>query len=341
MRSGPFLPRTPDNGVVGRKTQRLTLKRAASFPKAPALGNQLRAASLDQKAYEHQKLVLTYTGKLGISKHSKVKWTKGRTREPVRAGDPVKFTWSIGKFRSVFVGYVYSVKVTGSAQATRTTVVCLGTSKKLSTHHSRVFRNVTATTVVARLAKEVRMKLVVHNVPTKRKQIMQPGLTDWQMLRQLAAQTGHGLFVNGTTIYFIDQDIWTAKKVPSSRVFTFRTKLPPGLILGQNLYNWKATVPEDSSATGEAGDVEIVVDDEVVEYLSEDYSYIDEEGTDLWTGDEVEVSDDYLETYGLEADTTADDLLDETEAVIEEAPVDPILDGTENESSIEENTSVD
>lgn len=296
-----------------------TLIRTATFPRTPGLSNHLRGAALRQNVGEHNFLTLTYKGRLTLTKASKKKASVKRRRHPIKAGDPVTFSWTVGSSKCKFVGYVHAVKTTGTPSTLMTIVTCIGASKALRKPKRRVFRNLTATAVATKIIKQVKLEPVVHSTSHVMPAVSQPGLTDWQVLRKLSAETGHGLFVNNTTVYFVDIDKWIRKKLATSRSFTYRKQnMPNGIILGQNMYSWKAYVPDNiADPTALGGDIEVAVDDAVIDNLSDEFNYIDE-SSDLYELDDVEVGEDYLETFGLEPDTTADDLLDSTPAIIEE-----------------------
>jgi len=325
----------------GKKTQSsltadVPIKRTATFPLTPSLSNVLGSAVLEQKGYEHQKLTLTYIGSLTVSQASKKKATVLNRKTPVKVGDPVKFDWSVGKNKSSFVGYVYSVKNIHSTHKNHTVVTCLGSSGILQKHKKRVFKNVAASDVFYSIGKENKFNIFYNKTKAKYKMLSQAGLTDWQMLRQLAAKTGHALWCDLTTLFFVDQDIWLAKKMTSIRQFSFANANPIGIIVKQNIYSFESSSIAQHSLNG--GDLEVSVDGNSSDTLALDYekpslnfgsvdfltssdsisngvsgsaNYL----TDVTTFSTVSpvVSIDYGDTYGAVPVTTVDNLVDETQ----------------------------
>lgn len=174
------------------------------FPKTRYIHDDIKlvSAELIQVAEEHDRLVLQF---------------KGRPSDDTTVlayGDPVVFTFSSGKTPFTFNGHVYSVNPQNTPQANNLEVVCVSASGfMLKNTNQDIYRNVTADQVVEKISRKNGFKAVTQRHPRVRKGIVQPGQSDWQLMRRLAKQTGFALRSENTTIFFVSKSkIYNAKK---------------------------------------------------------------------------------------------------------------------------------
>lgn len=182
------------------------------FPKNPYIHEDIKlvSAELIQAAEEHDRLVLQF---------------KGRPSDETTVlayGDPVEFTFSSGKVPYKFVGHVYSVNPKNTPQANNLEVVCISASGFLLKNTNQdIYRNVTADQVVEKIAKKNGLKAITQRHPRVRKGVVQPGQSDWQLIRRLAKQTGFALRAENTTIFFVAKSKIFKDKKASAPYFTY------------------------------------------------------------------------------------------------------------------------
>lgn len=171
------------------------------FPKNPSFDLLLIGAELIQEVESHEVLILTFKGKVS------------NPTATLASSDPVLFVYSAGSDVSTFEGYVYSVDPSASTQAHVTTVVCTSASDLLKDSDQKIYKNVTADQVVQKICSKHGLKAVTQRHPRLREAIVNPGQTDWQMLKRLAKTTGFALKVENTSIIFMSKNkIYQDKK---------------------------------------------------------------------------------------------------------------------------------
>ena len=181
--------------------------REVIFELNPNFPLMLLNAQLDQKYENHDTLVLKYAGKLDDPSSF------------VGSGDPVTFKYAGGDGKATWVGYVHKI-IPSTISHNATTIICVSATYLLKTTKQKIYKNVTADTVVSKIAKQYGMKAVTQRHPRVFKTIGQAGQSDWQLLRRLAKQTGFGLKIEGTTIFFMSKNkLSTASKSQSSYFF--------------------------------------------------------------------------------------------------------------------------
>jgi len=167
--------------------------RTVSFQKSPDFPLTLLSAKLTQELDSHEILILKFAGKVNDQESTVV------------SGDPVSFTWSSGLETSTFVGYVHSIKPT-TLEDNDTEIYCVSPSYLLKNTDQTIYKNVTADTVVSKIAAKYGLKATTQRHPRVFSSITQAGQSDWQLLRSLAMQTGFALKTEKTNIYFMSKD---------------------------------------------------------------------------------------------------------------------------------------
>jgi hypothetical protein len=150
-------------------------------------------ARLDQQFNSHDVLTIKYAGKIE------------ETLNFIGSGDPVKFDYSGAGSTKTWVGYVHKIIPSTVAENT-TTIVCISATYLLKTTRQKIYKKVTADQIVEKVCKQYGLKAVTQRHPRVFSSISQAGQSDWQLLRRLAKQTGFGLKITGTTVYFMSKD---------------------------------------------------------------------------------------------------------------------------------------
>jgi hypothetical protein len=167
--------------------------RTVTFPLSPSFGLVFLTARLDQQFNSHDVLTIKYAGKIE------------ETLNFIGSGDPVEFEYSGAGATKTWVGYVHKIIPSTVAENT-TTIVCISATYLLKTTRQKIYKKVTADQIVEKVCKQYGLKAVTQRHPRVFSSISQAGQSDWQLLRRLAKQTGFGLKINGTTVYFMSKD---------------------------------------------------------------------------------------------------------------------------------------
>jgi hypothetical protein len=167
--------------------------RTVTFPLSPTFNLVFLTATLEQQFDSHDTLVIKYAGKIEDSVNF------------VGSGDPVKFEYSGAGSTKTWVGYVHKI-IPSTVTENVTTIVCISPTYLLKTTKQKIYKKVTADQIVQKVCKQYGLKAVTQRHPRVFASIGQAGQSDWQLLRRLAKQTGFGLKVNGTTVYFMSKD---------------------------------------------------------------------------------------------------------------------------------------
>ena len=185
---------SPSTQFFGWKDASAGASFSVNFPKAPEMELTLIGAEFYQDIEQHDRLVLHFKGK---------PFVKGTE---LKYGDPVVFIFEAEKVKRTFTGTIHIVDPKNSMKTNNTDVVCVGASAKLKNPDAKVYANVTADQVISKIAKKHGMKAITQRHPRKRDSIVQTGdVTDWQMCRRLAKQTGFALLAENTTITFMSK----------------------------------------------------------------------------------------------------------------------------------------
>ena len=168
-------------------------QRKVSFPLSPLFSLAFLTARLEQEFDSHDRLVIKFAGKI----EDKLNF--------IGSGDPVKFDYSGAGSTATWVGYVHKI-IPATVRDNVTTVICISPTYLLKTTKQKIYKNVTADQVVQKICKQYGLKAVTQRHPRVFSTIGQAGQSDWQLLRRLAKQTGFGLKITGTTVYFMSKN---------------------------------------------------------------------------------------------------------------------------------------
>lgn len=208
------------------------------FPKTPNFELPLIGAELHQEIESHDVLILTFKSK------------PRKAETSIVSGDPVQFTYKSGSYSSTFEGYVYEIDPASTMQAHVTQIWCVSASSVLKDSTQEIYKKVTADQVVAKIAKKNGLKAVTQRHPRLREAIVQPGQTDWQLLRRLAKQTGFALKAENTTIFFMSKDKIFQDKKDRAPYFKYKDGITKQQRSVGTCLEFKPVVSDDSIELG-------------------------------------------------------------------------------------------
>lgn len=211
---------------------------AVSFPKTPNFELLLIGADLYQEQESHDVLVLSFKGK------------PRKDETIIVSSDPVEFTYSSGEIKSTFQGYVYAIDPSATVKAHVTEIWCISASAVLKDSDQVIFKNVTADQVISKICKKRGLAAVTQRHPRLRKSIVQPGQTDWQIMRRLANQTGFALRTENTTVIFMSKNKLYQDKKPKAAYFKYRDGLTKEQRHLGTCLSFEPNVSDDSIETG-------------------------------------------------------------------------------------------
>ncbi len=180
------------NNLVKTPIERFP-KRKVTFPLSPSFSLVFLHARLEQEFSAHDKLVVKFAGKIEDALNF------------IGSGDPVVFEYAGGGASKTWEGYVHKI-IPSTVTENVTTVICISPTYLLKTTKQKIYKNVTANQVVEKICKQYGLKAVTQRHPRVFSTIGQAGQSDWQLLRRLAKQTGFGLKITGTTVYFMSKN---------------------------------------------------------------------------------------------------------------------------------------
>lgn len=187
--------------------------RTVRFPLSPTFSLVFLSAKLEQEFNSHDRLVIKYAGKIEDALNF------------VGSGDPVEFEYSGAGSKRTWVGYVHKI-IPSTVSENATTIICISPTYLLKTTRQKIYKNVTADQVVQKVCKQYGLKAVTQRHPRVFSSIAQAGQSDWQLLRRLAKQTGFGLKVTGTTVYFMSKNKLSSASVDNASTFFKETAAP-------------------------------------------------------------------------------------------------------------------
>ncbi|CAB4152712.1 hypothetical protein UFOVP621_24 [uncultured Caudovirales phage] len=293
-------------GVAGATERPISFK--IIYPKTPQFHMFEAFVELVQAEASHDMLSITYKG--ALQRHVP---KRGTRRIPIK-NDPVKFTWTDGKRSRTFVGYIHTIENNTTAGNVFTKIVCISVSSKLKATNKGVYKNLTADKIVNKIAKKFKFKVTASPSIKKYTSLSQSGKTYWQILRQLANDTGFALRAENATITFEDKDKIIEKKKGTAPTFVHYDMAPMGMAHKQTLMSFTSLVSRNSPETSqsdssvsidvpEGDDSGFIVQDFATDTFMTD-SYSDE------TKDIVLVPNDWQETYTVVEETTVDGFSD-------------------------------
>ncbi len=215
-------------------------KLKVSFPNALVQPTRVYKMSYRQANYEHDYARVYFRDwAIDISK--------------VRPGSPMIITLEDKEL----VGYIHDVKTYKDNNKDFTEVGFIGASYVMRQSSQGTYNNVTASTVVEKIARKYGFSYKIEPHPRVYKQLSQAGLTDWQFLVKLAKQCGYFLRAESTTLYFQPVMQEMDEFITEAPVFS---KVDAGIKSRNPLYSFTPIVGEtlgfsgtDKSATSVAG----------------------------------------------------------------------------------------
>jgi hypothetical protein len=180
----------------------------------------------------------------------------------VRAGDPVKFTWSVDHRSTVFVGFVHTVEKNNTVDNVFTKITCINNSHILKSTTKKVYKNLTADRIVREIAQRNNMAADVATHPLVINNMVQAGQSDLQFLQHLAHKTGYVIRVSNTNIEFKPREQFIyehLKKAPSFHHFDLA---PSSLRPQQTLLSFTAQDSVPTPEHGSQGDVGLAIHDQ-------------------------------------------------------------------------------
>jgi hypothetical protein len=158
---------------------------------------------------------------------------------------PFKVQWGVPPLAvSTHYGYVnhYETVTDENGQAF-TRLVGLGTSKVMNTASPSSWSDTTRSAIVRDYAKRYKLRSVVHPHPLVVEHWTSGSRTDFRSLKVLAEEAGYRLWIDGSTLYFLDPTL--SLKTPSSHPATFRK----GDILSLQIFGG-TNIPGETEAPG-------------------------------------------------------------------------------------------
>lgn len=186
---------------------------------------------LIQARYQHEIAYLTFN-----------EWNA--SFDSVKPGIPVDVLIKDQNNTKKFYGYVHHIEPKKSPGSDNITVVVIGASYVFKQAKQEVYKNVTASDVAIKLAKEHNFSYGVTPHPRVFPQISQSGQSDWQLLVRLARQCGYSLRAENTELYFqpLTEDFTTFRY--EAQTFYMNDANNPE---GSTIYSFKPIVGETLS----------------------------------------------------------------------------------------------
>lgn len=144
---------------------------------------------------------------------------------------PVTLRLTDGRVSEPWYGYVHHGGVVTTTYGQRNAVVrytLIGTSLPLNDEKTRSWKNVTRSSIVRQIAKEHRLRTLMSVHRTVIPYYAQSG-SDWRVLKDMADQTGYRLWVDGSTVRFVDAKL-LLEGVSVSETPTFSQSVTPGVL---------------------------------------------------------------------------------------------------------------
>ena len=205
-----------------------------SFPNA-----QLPALRVQDLSLHHER------GKHEFATVSLKNWNL--SYDSLRPGTPAKFNLKGDDSHREFAGYIHHVTPHVTPGNNWIEVHLIGASYHLKQASQQIYKNVTASDVVKKIAKRVGFAYNVIDHPRIFKQIAQAGLTDLEMLQQLAKKCGYSLRIQNAEIHF--QPVTKVHDEMKSVAKVFR--LRDANAAGTTIYSFTPHIGESLDQEGE------------------------------------------------------------------------------------------
>ena len=204
------------------------------FPDAPRGPKVIYEARLYQKINEHEMLSVRFRD-----------WNV--SYEHIKPGSAAKFNIMGSKSSREFIGYVHHIQPSHTPGTAFTEVVFIGGTFPLKQASQKVYKNITASNIVTKIAKTHGLAAFV--VPTKRifEMVSHAAHTDWELLVRLAKQHGYTLRAHNTELYFepILNDYATYRSI--APYFIMRSE---SSAQGSTLYSFRPVISDSLEIEG-------------------------------------------------------------------------------------------
>jgi len=159
----------------------------------------------------------------------------------IKPGNPVECELRGTDTSRKFYGYIHDIRphITPGGRFTEMTII--GASYQLKQANQRVWQNVTATQVIKKIAAEHNFSTSLDDHPRVYEQIVQPGISDLQLMTRLAKQCGYTLRIENTAVHCKNFITDFNKYKSNAPIFTMRNANDPA---GSTLYSFDLLVSE-------------------------------------------------------------------------------------------------
>jgi len=182
----------------------------------PSLADLPSYIDIYQEQYHHDIAVLSFN-----------RGSDSRFKD-IPTGLPVKITWSQGRLKKDWIGYVTNVEKTMQGSLEQPMMVhCVGASYPLKERATRTFSNMTIPEVAKVIATEFGLKLIADSHPIRFPQLSMAGHSYWQWLVEHAKKIGFSLYVDGATLYLENFDRTIARKSADAALLFYDGKYLP------------------------------------------------------------------------------------------------------------------
>jgi hypothetical protein len=211
-----------------------------AFPRTPHFPLVLTRAELTQVPNNHDVLELQFKGHITSAK------------DKIVDSDPVIFTMTMNGKKKVWVGYVHHLSPITKPAQSALKIVAVSTTYVMKESNQKVYHNVTADQVVSRVAKSHGLKADTQRHPRVHPTVSNTGLSEWQLIRRLALQSGFGLVVDGTTIKFKSKDQLFNDSLAKGLYFTYNNTGVPVMSQYATLFSFTPALSDNAPEMGGA-----------------------------------------------------------------------------------------
>lgn len=120
-------------------------------------------------------------------------------------GTPTKVRWGSAPVNlGTHYGYVNHYETLNEGDSVFTRLVSLGTSRRMNAANPSTWSDSTASAIARDFARRYKLRSVVHDHDWVLSDWTSGPQSDWKALKALATQVGYNLWVDGSTLYFLD-----------------------------------------------------------------------------------------------------------------------------------------
>lgn len=169
--------------------------------------------------------------------------------DDIKPGTPIQFSLVSGEGVRSFAGYIHHITPNVTPGVRSTDVHFIGASYYLKQKSQKVYKNITASEIVKKIAIKHNFAYSVTDHPRVYPQISQAGLTDVEMLNKLAKQCGYSLRLTNAEIHFHPVTKLYEEMRESAATFYLRDAQDPQ---GSTLYSFNPMIGESLEHNGES-----------------------------------------------------------------------------------------